>query len=150
MSKKNGGIYEPEFHLLIFLPTILAFVVGIFGLGEALERGASAIVTAVFLAVLNFAVGVGCTGIVSHTNDTCQQRAVEAFGLAMIIKSAFAFGLTFMLNNYLAANGPRIFFATWGGLTLGMVLLTIPMYVWGKKVRAWSDRQAAAPVQPRL
>lgn len=142
MSKKNGGVYEPEFRLLTFIPTILIFAIGIFGLGESLERGASAIVTAVFLAILNFAVGIGCTGIVSYTNDTCQRRAAEAFGLAMIVKSAFAFGLTFILNDYLAENGPRVFFATWGGLTLGVMLLTIPMYVWGKEVRAWSDKRS--------
>lgn len=142
IAKRNGGIYEPEFRLWIILPTLIAMIIGIFGLAEAIERGMGVIVTAVFLAILNFAVGVGCTGIVSYTNDTCQKRAGEAFGLAMVVKSAFAFGLSFMLNDYYAEKGPRIFFATWGGLTVGITLLTIPMYIWGKKIRAWSEKHS--------
>ncbi|KAI6853437.1 hypothetical protein KC338_g8116 [Hortaea werneckii] len=138
LTKSNAGVYEPEYRLLIIIPTVLTAAVGAFGLGEALAREFSLIVTAVFLAILNFAVGMGCTGIVAYTNDTCQHRAGEAFALAMIMKSAFAFGLTFMLNDYYAAKGPRIFFATWGGLTLGIMLSTLLLYILGKRMRQWS------------
>lgn len=57
-----------------------------------------------------------------------------------LMKSSFAFGLTFMLNDYLTNHGPRVFFATWGGLTVGISLLTIPMYIFGKCIRAWAQR----------
>jgi len=141
MAKKNNNVYEPESRLLIIAPALLTCVAGGFGLGESIERGMSAIVTAVFLAVLNFGVGVGCTGIVSYTNDTFQERAGEAFGLAMMAKSAFAFGISFELNEFYAARGPRVFFFTWGGLTIGVMLLTIPMFLWGRRIREGWRRQ---------
>jgi hypothetical protein len=57
-----------------------------------------------------------------------------------LVKSAFAFGLTFMLNDYYANHGPRVFFFTWGGLTVGVTLFTIPLYVFGKRIRAWAQK----------
>jgi hypothetical protein len=136
MAKRNNNVYEPESRLLVIAPALLTCVAGGFGLGESIERGMSAIITAVFLAILNFGVGVGCTGIVSYTNDTFQERAGEAFGLAMFAKSAFAFGISFELNEFYATRGPRVFFFTWGGLTIGVMLLTVPMYIWGRRIRS--------------
>jgi MFS family permease len=142
MAKKNNNVYEPESRLMVIALALPTCVAGGFGLGESIERGMSAIVTAVFLAILNFGVGVGCTGIVSYTNDTFQERAGEAFGLAMMAKSAFAFGISFELNEFYAARGPRVFFFTWGGLTIAVMLLTIPMYVWGRRIRSRWQRKS--------
>lgn len=141
MAARNDGIYEPEFRLVIMIPFIITWVVGIFGLGIALDREASSIVCGVFLAILGCAVGVGCTGIVAYSNDVCQNCAGESFGIAMLIKSAFAFGLTFMLNDYYATNGPKIFMFTWGSLTVGVTLFTVPLYIFGKKSRSWCARK---------
>jgi hypothetical protein len=141
-AKRNGGVYEPEFRLLICLVSLPAMIVGTFGLGEAISSGLDAVITGVFLAILNFAVGVSCTAIVSYLNDTCQQRNGEAFGLAMLIKSAFAFGLSFVFNTFYAEKGPRIFFCTFGTLSIGVTLLTLPMYLYGKHIRAWADRSS--------
>ncbi|KAI1593465.1 RhaT Permease metabolite transporter DMT superfamily [Pyrenophora tritici-repentis] len=91
------------------------------------------------MAVINFGVGLGCTGIVTYTNDVCGERAGDAFGLAMVTKSAFAFGLTFILNDYYAQSGPLVFFATFGAIAVGVMLTTLPMYVFGKKIRIWGD-----------
>jgi MFS family permease len=148
MARRNNNVYEPESRLLVIALALPTCVAGAFGLGEAIERGMSAVVTAVFLAILNFGVGVGCTGIVSYTNDTFQERAGEAFGLAMMAKSAFAFGISFELNGFYAARGPRVFFFTWGGLTIAVMLLTIPMYLWGRRIRSrWQRKSIAASTE---
>ncbi|KAG4443682.1 hypothetical protein IFR05_000868 [Cadophora sp. M221] len=116
MAKKNNGIYEPEYRLLVLGFYLVTVIPGTFGLGMAIESEQSAIVCAVFLGIMNFAIGVGCTGIVSYSNDTLQHRAGENFGLTMIIKSAYAFGLSFVFNDFYALHGPRIFWFTWGAL----------------------------------
>jgi hypothetical protein len=66
------------------VPFLITMVVGSFGLGMAVENALSPVVCGVFLAILNFAVGVGCTGIVTYSNDVCQHRAGEAFGITMV------------------------------------------------------------------
>ncbi|GMF68596.1 unnamed protein product [Aspergillus oryzae] len=114
MAGKNAGIYEPEFRLPVMLPATLAMIVGAFGLGAATQYGLSAVVCGVFMAILNFAVGMGCTGIVAYTNDACGQRAGDCFGLAMVAKSAFAFGLSFVFNDFVFVV------ASWGGALYGV------------------------------
>ncbi|PVH68727.1 MFS general substrate transporter [Cadophora sp. DSE1049] len=141
MSIRNNGIYEPEFRLVVMLPFVVIWCVGTYGLGAALENQMSKVVCGTFLAIIAFAVGVGCTGVVSYSNDVCRGRAAESFGITMIIKSAFAFGLTFMMNDYYANHGPMVFMATWASLTLGVTLTTIPLYVFGKRSRAWTHEQ---------
>lgn len=84
LAVRNGGIYEPEFRLWVMVPFLITMVVGSFGLGMAVENALSPVVCGVFLAILNFAVGVGCTGIVTYSNDVCQHRAGEAFGITMV------------------------------------------------------------------
>lgn len=83
-AKRNGGIFEPEFRLIIFVPFLFISTVGTFGLDMAIKNGLSVITCGVFLAILNFAVGMGCTGIVAYTIDVCGPYAGEAFGLAMV------------------------------------------------------------------
>lgn len=139
MATRNGGTYEPEFRLPVMLPATLAMAVGAFGLGAATHYGLSAVVCGVFMAILNFAVGMGCTGIVAYTNDACGQRAGDCFGLAMVAKSAFAFGLSFVFNDFVVRSGTLKFFSTFGAVSVAIMLTTIPLFMWGKRIRAWSD-----------
>ncbi|RDW59025.1 hypothetical protein BP5796_11949 [Coleophoma crateriformis] len=141
MAKRNSGIYEPEFRLFLVIPALISIIIGAFGLASGIQKGASAIVCGVFLAIINFSVGVGCTGIVCYSNDVFKQNPGGVFGVVMLIKSVFAFGLTFMFNDYYTAHGPLKFFSLFGGLTAGVMLTTIPIYIYGKKIRDWSDRK---------
>lgn len=84
LSKRNNGVYEPEFRLFVMPLAIVAMAVGTFGLGVAIQHGTSLVVCGVIMAILNFAVGVGCTGIVAYTNDVCAEKAGDAFGVAMV------------------------------------------------------------------
>ncbi|EDU48165.1 conserved hypothetical protein [Pyrenophora tritici-repentis Pt-1C-BFP] len=127
LAARNNGVYEPEFRLLVISVATVALALGSFGLGGAIHVGLSANACGVFMAVINFGVGLGCTGIVTYTNDVCGERAGDAFGLAMVTKSAFAFGLTFILNDYYAQSGPLVFFATFGAIAVGVMLTTLPM-----------------------
>ncbi|KAI0168508.1 major facilitator superfamily domain-containing protein [Pestalotiopsis sp. NC0098] len=136
MASRNNGVYESEFRLPVLVPGTVTTAIGAYGLGIVLGAGSSVWASAVLLGCLNFGVGMSCTVIVAYTNDACQHKTAEAFGMAMLIKSAFAFGLTFMLNNYYAAHGASIFFFTWASLTTGVSVLTIPLYIYGKRLRA--------------
>ncbi|KAJ8062321.1 hypothetical protein OCU04_008868 [Sclerotinia nivalis] len=84
LALRNRGVYEPEFRLLIIIPAFVAMAIGGFGLGAAIDKGLSPVTCGVFMAILNFAVGAGCTGVVAYTNDVCSQRSSEAFGLTMV------------------------------------------------------------------
>ncbi|KAJ5368357.1 uncharacterized protein N7496_008117 [Penicillium cataractarum] len=149
LSDRTNGIYEPEFRLFVMPLAIVTLAVGSFGLGAAIQNEASDIACGVIMAILNFAVGVGCTGIVAYTNDVCADRAGDALGLAMVVKSAFAFGLSFLFNDYLARSGPLVFFSTFGAVTIGVMLTTVPLYVYGKRIRAWSEEHGLLERGPK-
>ncbi|KAL4908877.1 hypothetical protein BDW74DRAFT_165598 [Aspergillus multicolor] len=140
LASRNAGVYEPEFRLPVMLPAIAAMAAGAFGLAAAVSHGLSAIVCGVFMAILNYAVGIGCTVIVAYTNDVCGERAGDAFGLAMIAKSAFAFGLSFVFNEFLTEYGAMVFFCTFGAVSVGVMLSTLPLYIFGEGIRAWCDK----------
>ncbi|KAF2997883.1 hypothetical protein E8E13_003802 [Curvularia kusanoi] len=136
LSARNNGVFEPEYRLTAMIPCLIGVAVGAFGLGVAIQEGLAPIVCGVFLACLNFGVGCGCTAIVAYTNDVCMSHSGEVFGLAMLAKSAFAFGISFMLNEFYAQQGPTVFFSVWGVLSTVGCLATIPMFVLGKRCRA--------------
>lgn len=69
LALRNNGVYEPEFRLLVIIPAFVTIVIRGFGLGGAISSELSPVICGVFLAFINFAVGIGCTGIVSYTND---------------------------------------------------------------------------------
>ncbi|KAL6351705.1 hypothetical protein LRP88_15022 [Fusarium phalaenopsidis] len=41
MAKRNGGVYEPEFRLVVFVPTLITIIIGSFGLGMAITGSLS-------------------------------------------------------------------------------------------------------------
>ncbi|KAK2000879.1 MFS transporter [Colletotrichum falcatum] len=135
LVRRNNDIYEPEFRLLLIGPGTVCCALGAYGLGAAVSAGSSVWVSAVLLGVLNFGVGLGCTGIVAYTNDSLGPLAADCMGIAMLIKSCFAFGISFILNGFYAQRGPTFFFATWASLTVGVALTTVPLYMFGKKIR---------------
>ena len=53
------------------------------------------------------------------------------------LKNFFAFGLTFYANDWIVAQGVRDAFYVIGGTTIAVTLLTIPMYIYGKRARSW-------------
>ena len=45
-----------------------------------------------------------------------------------------------MLIDYYAMQGPRAFFATWGGLNVALILCGLRLYVYGKRICSWAMR----------
>ncbi|PYH87113.1 hypothetical protein BO82DRAFT_397041 [Aspergillus uvarum CBS 121591] len=65
----------PESRLPVLLLAIIAMATDSFGLGAAIAHGYPGVLCGVFMAIFNFAVGMGCTGTVAYTNNVCGDRA---------------------------------------------------------------------------
>lgn len=136
ISKRNNGIYESEFRLFMMIPYIACTVIGSFGLGFSIHDGKPWMIVAVYLGVLFTGVAFGCNAIISYTVDTLNELSGEAFGIMMLGRSCFVFGLLFVISNWYANHGPISLFCICGALTGGIGFLSIPMYIFGKKSRA--------------
>jgi len=99
LARRNKGIYEPEFRLVIMIPYILLGVFGAVAFGVSVDRGDPWPVP-VILGVAVYAIGcqLGATGTVAYVTDCYRDRAAEAFAGPVFIKNFFTFALTFFIN----------------------------------------------------
>jgi hypothetical protein len=50
------------------------------------------------------------------------------------------YGLSNFANNWVAANGPGQIMYVFGGTSVFLSLLALPVYIYGKKMRSWWAR----------
>ncbi|KAJ6113376.1 major facilitator superfamily domain-containing protein [Penicillium sp. IBT 18751x] len=142
LSKKNG---EPEFRLPIMVTYLLFTSTGFFAWGQSsYAQDPWPVPVIVCLGLINFGVQLGTTGVVTYVVDCHREKAGEAFATMNFVKNMFAFGLSFYINGWIDSQGVRNCFFTIGGITMGVTLLTIPMYIFGKRARSWVHRHGIA------
>lgn len=138
MSKKNKGIYEPEFRLPIMITFMVFTGIGFFAWGQSLSnQDPWPVPVIVCLGMINLGAQLGATGVTAYVVDSHRQHAAEAFAMMNFLKNLFAFGLSFYSNDWIANQGVRFAFFTIGGITMGATLTTIPMYIYGKRARSF-------------
>lgn len=117
-------------------PIPIIVCMGLINLG--VQLGTSAVVTYIISDLLHFgSILTTCR----YVTDCHREQASEAFAVMNFIKNMFAFGLTFYCNDWIAAQGVRNCFFVIGGITVAVTLLTIPMYIFGKKARSFNYRK---------
>ncbi|RAL58773.1 hypothetical protein DID88_009187 [Monilinia fructigena] len=123
MTKRNRGIYEPEFRIVLVIPQF------IFGLW---------LVLADFL-LWDGSYGNGHWAVASslYIVDAHRDIAIEAFTCLLIFKNFFCFGLTWSGYNWLVKNGVYNTFMIISSIQVGVCLLSVPMYIFGKRNRAF-------------
>lgn len=120
---------------------LLFTATGFFAWGQSLDAQDSwPVPIIVCMGLVNLGVQLGTTGLVTYVADCHRQQAAEAFAVMNFVKNMFAFGLTFYANDWIATQGVRDCFFAIGGITVGVVLLTVPMYAFGKKARSFTHR----------
>lgn len=142
MSRRNGGLYEPEFRLVMAIPIAITTAVGLMGFGWSAQERDAWIVPTVFFGVISFGCSLGSTTAITFCVDSYRQYAGEALVTLNFSKNIFH-GLVFSLffNNWLTADGSKKVFIAIGGIQLGLLCFTIPMYIYGKRLRMWTVRR---------
>ncbi|GAB7356007.1 hypothetical protein MBLNU459_g6631t1 [Dothideomycetes sp. NU459] len=142
ISRRNGGIYEPEFRLIMAIPVAITTVIGLMGYGWSAQNRDAWIVPTVFFGIISFGCSLGSTTAITFAVDSYRQYAGEALVTLNFSKNIFH-GLVFSLffNNWLDHDGAKTVFLALGGMQLGFLLFTIPMYIYGKRARMWTVRK---------
>ncbi|KAE8349469.1 major facilitator superfamily domain-containing protein [Aspergillus coremiiformis] len=142
MTRRNGGVYEPEFRLVMAIPIALATSAGLMAFGWSAEDKDTWIVPTIFFGLVSFGCCLGSTTAITFCVDSYRQYAGEALVTLNWSKNVFH-GLIFSLFivDWLNAQGSRTVFLALGGIQLGFLLFTIPMYIYGKRLRMWTVRQ---------
>ena len=89
LSRKNGGIYEPEFRLVMAFPVAITTSLGLMGFGwSAAERDAW-IVPTIFFGVISFGCSLGSTTAITFAVDSYRIYAGEALVTLNFSKSKY-------------------------------------------------------------
>ncbi|CAG8290475.1 unnamed protein product [Penicillium olsonii] len=142
LTKRNGGIYEPEFRLVMAIPIALSTVIGLMAFGWSAELGDHWIVPTIFFGMISFGCCLGSTTAITFCVDSYRQYAGEALVTLNFSKNVLH-GLIFSLFivDWLEADGSRTVFLAIGGIQLFFMLMSIPMYIYGKRARMWTVRK---------
>ncbi|KAI1417136.1 MFS general substrate transporter [Hypoxylon sp. FL1857] len=142
MARRNGGLYEPEFRLVMAAPMAVTTVIGLMGFGWSAGENDPWIVPTVFFGVVSFGCSLGSTTSITFCVDSYRQYAGEALVTLNFSKNIFH-GLVFSLfvTEWLTDDGSKMVFIWLGIIQLILLFFTIPMYIYGKRARMWTVRK---------
>ncbi|KAJ5622712.1 MFS transporter [Penicillium herquei] len=142
LTRRNGGIYEPEFRLVMAIPIALSTTIGLMGFGWSAQNMDAWIVPTIFFGLISFGCCLGSTTAITFCVDSYRQYAGEALVTLNFSKNVLH-GLVFSLFivDWLDTDGSRTVYLTIGGIQLFCLLMTIPMYMYGKRARMWTVRK---------
>jgi MFS family permease len=148
MTQKNGGVYEPEFRIVLVIPQLVFGCIGLFGFGVTSARLQDYHwVWPVFffgMEVMGMVIGAVASALYlvdAHRKFTRSPYlgswrgliwligdiAIEAFTCLLIFKNFFSFGLTFSAYDWIVKGGIYNTFMIIGSLQIVICLLSVPM-----------------------
>ncbi|EXJ65485.1 hypothetical protein A1O7_01826 [Cladophialophora yegresii CBS 114405] len=142
LTRINKGKYEPEFRILLVLPTLVFSCIGLYGFGITANDVARYgwIVPEVFLAFIIVSMVMGSIASAQYLLDAHRDIAVEAFTNLIIFKNIFSFILAYHAYNWVFAIRINNLFIIFGSIEIAICLLSVPMYVFGKRNREFFNR----------
>lgn len=139
LTKKNRGVYEPEFRLPLMVVATVLGVVGFFGFGATVQYQTHWLGPVLCFGLANMSLVFASTCVFGYVVDSYRSHNEEAF-VAINARNLLTFGLTYFVNDWLAEQGALVVFCILGSLFLFVCLLTIPLWVFGKKCRSFTGR----------
>ncbi|KAH7401780.1 MFS transporter-like protein [Phaeosphaeria sp. MPI-PUGE-AT-0046c] len=147
LTRLNHGVYEPEFRLVLVIPQLVFGGAGLIGFGiTANDAGRYGwFWPDFFFALVVLGMVCGAVGAALYIVDAHRDIAVEAFTCLLVFKNIFAFALTFRGFDWIVqagrkGQGVQGVFIWCGVAQIAVCMLTVPMYVLGKKNRSFFFR----------
>lgn len=129
MTKRNKGIYEPEFRLVLVIPQLVFGCAGLYGFGITSNDTSRYrwFWPDFFFSLEVIGMVLGAVASALYIVDAHRDIAVEAFTCLLVFKNIFSFGLTFSGYDWLVKSGQRTVFIVVASVQLGVCCLTILM-----------------------
>ncbi|KAI9851685.1 MAG: hypothetical protein M1838_003023 [Thelocarpon superellum] len=142
LTRLNKGVYEPEFRIILVIPQFVFGCAGLYGFGAtAANVGAYGWFLPDFFFALEVAgMVIGAVASALYIVDAYRNISVEAFTFLLIFKNIFSFSMTWIAYRWILESGIRDTFFTIASIQVVVCLLSIPMYIFGKRNRSFFHR----------
>ncbi|RPA90766.1 MFS general substrate transporter [Choiromyces venosus 120613-1] len=142
LTKRNKGIYEPEFRLFLVIPQMLTGCLGLYMFGISTHNIPKYgwIWPDVFFMLEVMGMTMGAVTSALYLVDAYPDIAIESFTCLLLFKNFFSFALTWQAFNWVLTLGPRKLFIYVGSVQIAVCALTLPMYFFGKIIRDFMHR----------
>ncbi|KAE8399513.1 major facilitator superfamily domain-containing protein [Aspergillus pseudonomiae] len=139
LTKRNNGYYEPEFRLVLMLVGFVLGVAGFYGFGATVHYKTHWTGPVITYGLVNASLAFCSTCVFGYIIDAYTALGEEAF-VAVNSRNFLSFGILYVINEWLAQDGTLKVFVVLGSLFIFTSLLTIPIWVFGKRFRARIDK----------
>jgi hypothetical protein len=140
MARTNGtcpGFAEPEFRLVLLFLTLPIAAVGLVGLGITIENGLPLMWVLIWLTIVSFGATAGIQISISYLIDCHPAHSAQAFSSVNMIAALVVFASSAPVIDWLMISGPMAVFGSLASAAVGTLVLTLPLYVFGKRIRNW-------------
>ena len=140
MARRNNGVREAEHRLWFLIPCAFISAAGMFLFGIGTAFGWSWPAPYVGLGFIGF--GWGCVGDLSmtYTAECYNLTILEGMTCISVINNLMACVFTFCVDPWLDTGVKNTFIAV-GILDFAIIMLSVPMIIWGKQFRKWTKER---------
>ncbi|OJJ08760.1 hypothetical protein ASPVEDRAFT_879616 [Aspergillus versicolor CBS 583.65] len=138
LTRRNGGIMEPEFRLWCFVGGCIVTPLGLllFGVGYAHELSWVALVFG--MGMVGFVSPAAGSLAVSYVVDCYHELRGEALITVVIIRNTINFGFNYGVTPWLENNGAQDMYVTVAVLAFATTASFLIMIKWGRRMRVRS------------
>jgi len=144
LSKRNGGIYEPEMRLYLAIFPALVGPAGLFLYGLALANEMHWIVPMAGVALYGFSQAAIQALSLTYLMDSYEEILGDSLVGVCFVRNAIAACIVFATSPWIEGMGTYNAFVLLGCVALFVMLLCVPMIIWGKKFRILCKKRYAA------
>jgi MFS family permease len=144
LIKWNHGKFEPEFRIVLVLPMLVLSSIGLYGFGITASNVEKYgwLAPDIFFAFVVAGMVVAAVASSLYIVDAHRSIAIEAFTCLLIFKNIFSFILTLYVFDWIGPDSGEVrrVFLIIATIQLVICLLSVPMYIFGKKNRSFTHR----------
>ena len=143
-ARRNGGVHEPENRLLLlWIPLLFGCLAAtLYGVAAQNPEGYHWFVFVFANAAYYFAFVGANIAAITYLLDSYPARAGPILVVITALRGFVSFGTSYGVAKFIETDGYDGTFGTYAGLTALFGLLGIPVFLYGKKIRAYTGKWA--------
>ena len=129
LTKRNRGVYEPEFRLILVVPQMIFGCAGLYGFGITAANTVKYgwFWPDFFFALVVMGMVLGAVASALYIVDAHREIAVEGFTCLLVFKNIFSFGLTFSGYSWLVKGGIKEVFMAIASVQVVVCVSTVAL-----------------------